>query len=88
MRGGRVRATTALPYGNRSRAVAGLRARLQLQLQEHGMTADWTTFEVTGPTQVLDGRGRPWIQYSAVVGSCHESTDVSSNARRVSSRVR
>src|SRR4051812_37716749 len=57
-------ATTALPYEHLDRATAGLRAELRRQLAA-GDLADWSTFRVTGPTEVADGRGRPWFEYGA-----------------------
>jgi hypothetical protein len=55
-------ATTALPYDNRERATAGLRAELRRQLlaaDVHEMP-QWETFVVTGPHEFADLRGRIW----------------------------
>jgi hypothetical protein len=62
-------ARAALPYEHRERAGAGLRAELRRQL----LAADvhkrpkWETFDVTGPTEFPDLRGRTWYEYRATV---------------------
>jgi hypothetical protein len=64
-------ATTALPYEHLERATAGLRAELRRQLLDadaHEMPR-WGTFEVTGPTEVVDPRGRTWFEYRASIES-------------------
>ena len=74
-------ATTALPYDNRERATAGLRAELRRQLlvaDVHEMQ-QWETFVVTGPHEFADLRGRIWYEYRASVESrrpFHRSTTV------------
>ena len=67
----RFTATAALPYENLERATAGLRAELRRQLlaaDVHEMP-DWETFEVTGPIEFSDLRGRTWYEYRAMVES-------------------
>lgn len=61
-------ATTALPYAHLERATAGLRAELRHQLAA-GKLADWSTLQVTGPAEVLDGYGRLWFEYRAILES-------------------
>lgn len=62
-------ATTALPYPHLERATAGLRTELRHQLLAAGELADWSTLEVTGPSEVLDGHGRLWFECRATVGA-------------------
>ena len=65
------KATAALPYEHLERASAGLRAELRRQL----LAADvheipqWETFDVTGPSEFRDLRGRTWYEYRATVAS-------------------
>jgi hypothetical protein len=64
-------ATTALPYEHLERATAGLRAELRQKLLHadvHEMPL-WETFEVTGPHEFTDLRGRVWFEYRARVNS-------------------
>jgi hypothetical protein len=61
-------AQTALPYPHRERAAAGLRAQLRYLLPV-GVAADWSTFTVTGPTEVPDARGNTWFQYEGRVST-------------------
>jgi hypothetical protein len=64
-------AITGLPYEHLDRATAGLRAELRRQL----LRADvhqvplWATFNVAGPVQTMDARGRIWFEYTATVES-------------------
>jgi hypothetical protein len=60
-------ATTALPYPHRDRSTAGLRAELRHRAGDG--RPDWATFEVTGPVEVPDARGRVWFEYRATVGT-------------------
>jgi hypothetical protein len=65
------KATAALPYEHLERATAGLRAELRRQLlaaDVHQMPV-WETFDVTGPSEVTDLRGRTWYEYRATVES-------------------
>jgi hypothetical protein len=64
-------ATTALPYEHLERATAGLRAELRRQLLGAGVheMPKWETFDVTGPTEFTDLRGRTWYEYRATVQS-------------------
>jgi hypothetical protein len=62
-------ASTALPYEHLARATAGLRAELRqkvLREGDHEMPL-WDTFEVTGPYEFTDRRGRTWFEYRATV---------------------
>jgi hypothetical protein len=62
-------ASAALPYEHPDRATAGLRAELRQKL----LNADvrdmprWDTFEMTGPYEFTDLRGRVWFEYRATV---------------------
>jgi hypothetical protein len=61
----------ALPYEHLERATAGLRAELRRQLlaaDVHQMPV-WETFDVTGPSEFTDLRGRTWYEYRATVES-------------------
>ena len=60
-------ATAALPFENRERATAGLRGRLRLLAVADGVTPDWSTLQVTGPTTSLDLRGRTWFEWTGTV---------------------
>jgi hypothetical protein len=64
-------ATTALPYEHLDRATAGLRAELRQRLLQADVheTPMWDTFEVTGPHEFTDLRGRTWYEYRAAVES-------------------
>jgi hypothetical protein len=57
-------AQTALPYPHRDRATGGLRAQLRYLLPA-AVTANWTTFSVTGPIETTDFRGHTWYEYRA-----------------------
>ena len=64
-------ASTALPYEHLEPATAGLRAELRqkaLRANVHQMPM-WDTFEVTGPHEFTDLRGRRWFEYRATVSS-------------------
>ncbi len=62
-------ATAVLPYDNFDRATAWLKTELQRQL----LAADVPevsirgTFDVTGPIEFTDLRGRTWYEYRATV---------------------
>jgi hypothetical protein len=62
-------ASTALPYEHPGRATAGLRTELRQKVPNadvHDMLR-WDTFEVTGPYEFTDLRGRVWFEYRATV---------------------
>ncbi len=59
-------ACTALPYPNRDRAAAGLRAELRHNLGR-GETPDWATCALTGPVENSDARGCTWYEYRGEV---------------------
>lgn len=61
------RAVTALPYDHLERATAGLRGHLRLIAADDGVTPDWSTLQVSGPTRSLDGRGHTWFEWIATV---------------------
>ena len=77
------KAPKALPYDNRERATAGLRA----ELRRHLLSADvhemplWETFVVTGPHEFADLRGRTWFEYQASVESRRPRDETTSAAR-------
>ena len=56
-------ATAARPYDSAQRAAAALRGQLRLLAVDQGLTADWTSFDVTGPITATDAQGRPWFEY-------------------------
>jgi hypothetical protein len=76
----RFSASTALPYEHLERATAGLRAELRRRL----LTADvhemptWKTFDVTGPTEFTDLRGRRYEYRATMEGRrpFHRTTTV------------
>ncbi len=61
------RASTALPYSDRGRAVAGLRGQLRLTAIADGMTPDWSTMSVEGPVEGKGLHGAIWYEWSATV---------------------
>ena len=67
-------AVAALPYEHHERAAAGLRGRLRLMAADEGVTPDWSTLTVTGPTTSLDGRGRTWFEWTATVETATASS--------------
>ena len=60
-------ARTALPYLDEVRAVSGLREELREQAAAHWQVPDWSTLEVTGPTEVVGASGRTWYRWAATV---------------------
>ena len=60
-------ARTALPYLDEGRAVVGLRGELGEQAAASGQMPDWSTLEVTGPTEVVGASGRTWYRWAATV---------------------
>lgn len=46
-------AAAALPYRNDERATASLRGQLRLRAFADGVTPDWTTLIVEGPTRTV-----------------------------------
>jgi hypothetical protein len=62
-------AATALPYEHLERATAGLKGELRRQLLAANVhtTPRWETFDVTGPIESADVRGRIWYEYRATV---------------------
>jgi hypothetical protein len=64
-------ATAALPYEHLERATAGLRAERRQKLLHAGVheMPMWDTFEVSGPHEFTDLRGRSWYEYRATVES-------------------
>jgi hypothetical protein len=63
------RATAALPYNNRERAVASLRDQLRVMALAGGGSPNWSTLVVEGPTEAPGPRGRTWFEWSATVDS-------------------
>ena len=61
----------ALPCQRLERATAGPLAELRRQLLAADVheILEWTTFDVTGPTEFTGLRGRTWYAYRATVGS-------------------
>ena len=64
-------ATAVLPYENLGRATAWLRTELQRQLSAADVpeVPIRNTFDVTGPIEFTDLRGRTWYEYRATVVS-------------------
>lgn len=61
------RAAAALPYDDRERATAGLQGQLRLIAGCDGLTPDWTTLSVDGPTEAQGVQGRTWFEWTATV---------------------
>jgi hypothetical protein len=61
------RAAAALPYDDRERATAGLRGQLRLTAFADGVTADWSTMVVEGPTEVVGRHDVLWFEWSGAV---------------------
>ena len=62
----RYSAKAVLPVEDDNRAAGLLRANLRLQIRRHE-TADWETFQVIGPIERADLRGRSRFEYQASV---------------------
>jgi hypothetical protein len=62
-------ASTVLPYRHDDRAVRALRGKLRLLMCDVGDEGipDWSTLDVVGPVEAVDGRGRTWFEWSATV---------------------
>src|SRR3954453_3713673 len=65
-------AAAALPHRNRGRATEGLRDRLTIMAVAAGLTPDWSTLAVTGPTEMTgtqQGARFEWTGRVAMGGS-------------------
>jgi hypothetical protein len=65
-------AAAALPHRNRGRATEGLRDRLTIMAVAAGLTPDWSTLAVTGPTEMTgtqQGARFEWTGRVAMRGS-------------------
>jgi hypothetical protein len=65
-------AAAALPHRDRSRATEGLRDRLTIMAVAAGLTPDWSTLAVTGPTEMIgtqQGARFEWTGRVAMRGS-------------------
>jgi hypothetical protein len=65
-------AAAALPHQNRGRATGELRDRLAIMALAAGLTPDWSTLAVTGPTEMTgtpDGARFEWTGRVALRGS-------------------
>src|SRR3954451_11868980 len=65
-------AAAALPHQNRSRATEGLRDQLTVMALAAGLTPDWSTLAVTGPTEMTgtqQGARFEWTGRVAMRGS-------------------
>jgi hypothetical protein len=65
-------AAAALPHKNRGRATEGLRDRLTIMALAAGLTPDWSTLAVTGPTEMTGtphGARFEWTGRVAMRGS-------------------
>ncbi|WP_139220542.1 hypothetical protein [Trujillonella endophytica] len=60
-------ARVSLPVLDEARAVFGLRGDLREQAARHWQVPDWTTLDVTGPTEVVGASGRTWYRWKATV---------------------
>ena len=69
------RAAAALPYEDRTRALAGLRGQLRIMAVAAGTTPDWTTLTVAGPDEVAGAQARMRFEWhaSVVVHGCTRS---------------
>jgi hypothetical protein len=67
-------AAAALPHQNRGRATEGLRDQLTIMAVAAGLTPDWSTLAVTGPTEMRGtqcGARFEWTGRVAMRGSSH-----------------
>jgi len=67
-------AAAALPHRDRGRATEGLRAQLTIMAAAAGVTPDWSTLDVTGPTErtgTQQGARFEWRGRVAMCGSSH-----------------
>jgi hypothetical protein len=65
-------AAAALPHQNRGRAIEGLRDQLTIMALAAGLTPDWSTLAVTGPTEMTgtqQGARFEWTGRVAMRGS-------------------
>ncbi len=65
-------AAAALPHKNRSRATEGLRDQLTIMALAAGLTPDWSTLTVTGPTEMTGTQHEArfeWTGHVAMRGS-------------------
>ena len=66
-------AAAALPHRNRGRATEELRDRLTIMALAAGLTPDWSTLAITGPTEMTGtqhGARFEWTGRVAMRGSC------------------
>jgi hypothetical protein len=64
-------ARTVLPYLDEVRAVLGLRGELREQAAAHWQVPDWSTLEVTGPTEVVGASGPTWYRWATVTAKAY-----------------
>jgi len=65
-------AAAALPHQNRDRATEGLRDQLTIMAVAAGLTPDWSTLDVSGPTEMTGtqhGARFEWTGRVAMLGS-------------------
>ena len=62
-----LRAAAALPHDDREDAVAELRSQLCVMADSSGGTPDWTTFTVTGPTEMAGAQDGARFEWTATV---------------------
>ncbi len=56
-----------MPYDNRERAVAGLRAQLRHMALTEGWTPEWSSLVLEGPTRTRSLHGAVWFEWTASV---------------------
>jgi hypothetical protein len=61
------RAAAALPHGDRTRALPGLRGQLQIMAVAAGTTPDWATLTVAGPEEVAGAQPPTRFEWHASV---------------------
>lgn len=62
-----LRAAAAVSHGERIRAVEGLREQLRVMAVAAGVTVDWSTLTVTGPTEAAGADVGARIEWCASV---------------------
>lgn len=61
------KAAAALPHDNRESAVDALRGQLRIMAVAGGVTPDWTTLDVVGPTEMAGAEDRTRFEWRASV---------------------
>ncbi len=74
------RAAASLPSEDQEQASAELRRQLRVIVGVVGVTPDWTTFRIDGPTHVPGWGGQSRFEWSATVSAEDDDQDVDPDA--------